>query len=57
MNLNSLNAKLIVGIIYITIILTGVYFLLSVVDIRDLMSYDFIRLNKDIILEYKSGEI
>ena len=54
MNLNSLNAKLIVGIIYITIILTGVYFLLSVVDIRDLMSYDFIRLNKDIILEYKS---
>ena len=30
------------------------YFLFSAVDIKDLMSYEFIRLNKDNILEYKN---
>ena len=54
MNLNSLNLKLILGIIYLSIILIGLYFLISVIDIKDLMSYDFIKLNKDIILKYKN---
>ena len=54
MNLNSLNLKLILGITYLVIISFGLYFLFSVVDIKDLMSYDFIKLNKDIILKYKS---
>jgi len=54
MNLNSLNLKLILGITYLVIILFGLYFLFSVVDIKNLMSYDFIKLNKDIILKYKS---
>ena len=54
MNLNSLNLKLILGITYLVIISFGLYFLFSVVDIKDLMSYDFIRLNKDVILKYKS---
>lgn len=54
MNLNSLNLKLILGITYLVIISFGLYFLFSVVDINDLMSYEFIRLNKDIILKYKS---
>ena len=36
------------------VLLVGLYFLFSAVDIRDLMSYEFIRLNKDIILKYKS---
>ena len=53
MNLKSLNLKLIIGILYLSILGTGIYFLLSHVDIRDLMSYDFIRSNKDIILEYR----
>ena len=54
MNLNSLNLKLVLGIIYIAIISVGLYFLFSVIDLKDLMSYEFIKLNKDIILKYKS---
>jgi len=54
MNINSLNFKLILGITYLAIISTGLYFLFSAVDIKDLMSYEFIRLNKDNILEYKN---
>ena len=54
MNLNSLNLKIIIGAIYLVIILIGLYFLFSVVDIKDLMSYEFIKLNKDIILKYKN---
>ena len=54
MNINSLNFKLILGIIYLAILSTGLYFLFSAVDIKDLMSYEFIRLNKDNILEYKN---
>ena len=54
MNLNFLNLKLILGITYLVIISFGLYFLFSVVDIKNLMSYDFIKLNKDIILKYKS---
>ena len=54
MNLNSLNLKLVLGITYLVIISFGLYFLFSVVDIKNLMSYDFIKLNKDIILKYKN---
>ena len=54
MNLNSLNLKLILGVTYLAIVSIGLYFLFSVVDIKDLMSYEFIRLNKDVILKYKS---
>ena len=54
MKLNSLNLKLIVGIVYISIISIGLYFLFSAIDIKDLMSYEFIRVNKDIILKYKN---
>ena len=54
MKLNSLNSKLIIGAVYILIISTGLYFLFSAIDIKDLMSYEFIRENKDIILKYKN---
>ena len=54
MKLNSLNLKLIVGTVYISIISIGLYFLFSTIDIKDLMSYEFIRVNKDIILKYKN---
>ena len=54
MNLNSLKFKLILGITYLAILSIGLYFLFSAIDIKDLMSYEFIRSNKDIILEYKS---
>ena len=54
MKLNSLNSKLIIGAVYILIISIGLYFLFSAMDIKDLTSYEFIRLNKDIILKYKN---
>ena len=50
----KVNFKLVVGIIYLAIISIGIYFLFSAVDIQDLMSYEFIRLNKDVILKYKN---
>ena len=55
MNLNSLNIKLILGITYLMILSVGLYFLFSIVDIKDLTSYEFIRENKDIILHYKNN--
>ena len=54
MNLSTLNLKLVLGITYLIALLIGLYFLFSVIDIKDLMSYEFIKLNKDIILKYKS---
>jgi len=54
MNLNTLNLKFIIGITYLSIISAGLYFLFSAIDIKDLMSYEFIRLNKDVILKYKN---
>ena len=54
MNLSSLNFKIIIGIVYLAIISAGLFFLLSFIDIRDLMSYEFIRSNKDVILKYKN---
>ena len=54
MNLNSLSFKLILGTTYLIILSIGLYFLFSVIDIKDLTSYEFIKLNKDIILKYKS---
>ena len=55
MNLNTLNIILVLGITYLTIISIGLYFLFSFVDIKDLMSYEFIRSNKDTILVYKNN--
>jgi len=54
MNLNSLTPKLILGATYLAMILIGLYFLFSAINIKDLMSYEFIRSNKDIILKYKN---
>jgi len=54
MNLNFSNLKLVIGITYLAIVSIGLYFLFSIVDIKDLMSYEFIRSNKDIILKYKN---
>ena len=54
MKLNTLKLKLTLGITYLALISIGLYFLFSFVDIRDLTSYEFIRLNKDIILKYKN---
>ena len=53
MNIKPLNLKIILGIVYLTIISIGLYFLLTKIDVKDLMSYEFIRLNKNVILNYK----
>ena len=53
MNSISLKLKLSLGAVYLIIISIGLYFLFSVVDIKDLTSYEFIRSNKDIILKFK----
>ena len=53
MNLRSLNLKLFIGIAYLIILFFGLYFLFSIVDIKDLTNYEFIRTNKDIILKYR----
>ncbi len=54
MSSNTLNIKLVLGATYLLIISIGLYFLLSIIDIKDLTSYEFIRENKDIILKYKN---
>jgi len=54
MNIKSLNLKLTFGIAYLILISFALYFLFSVVDIKDLMSYEFIRSNKEIISKYKN---
>jgi len=54
MNPKSLNLKMIIGIIYIVMISVSLYFLFSTIDINDLMSYEFIKENKNVILKYKN---
>jgi len=54
MNSKSFNLKLFLGITYIGIISIALYFLFSAIDIQDLTSYEFIKVNKDIILKYKN---
>ena len=54
MNINSLNLKIIFGVIYLIILSVFLYFLFSKIDVTDLTNYDFIRSNKDIIFKYKS---
>tara|TARA_B100001175_G_C19406124_1_gene588734 strand:- start:137 stop:862 length:726 start_codon:yes stop_codon:yes gene_type:complete len=54
MKMRTLNLKLILGITYLIIITIALYLLFSVIDIKDLTSYEFIRINKDLILKYKN---
>ncbi len=55
MNLSSGNLKLIFGVFYILILFFGLYYLFTLVDLKDLTSYEFIRSNKEVILEYKNN--
>ena len=51
---SSLNFKFVLGITYLVIFSIGLYFLFSVIDIKDLTNYEFIKVNKDIIFKYKT---
>ena len=53
MKLKSSNIKWIIGFIYLLLLIVGITFLLSKYNISDFFSYEFIRLNKDVILEYR----
>ena len=52
--MKSLNFKLILGAIYLSLLAIGLWFVLSNYDISDFLSYEFIKINKDIILKYKN---
>ena len=54
MNKKLLNIKLIFGIVYLILIATILYFLFSFIDLNDLMSFEFLKSNKDIIFKYKN---
>lgn len=57
MNLNLSNLKVILGVIYLVIISAGLFLLFSTIDPQDLMSYEFIKSNKDIFLQYKNENL
>ena len=54
MNKKLTNKKIILGIIYLSLILAVLYLLLSYIDFKDLTNIDFIKSNKDIIFKYKN---
>ena len=57
MKLESSNYKIYLAGIYLIILLMAIYFLFSTFDIKDLTSYEFIKDNREMILEYKDNNI
>jgi len=53
MKLKLSNVKWIIGSIYLLLLIAGITFLLTNYNISDFFSYEFIRLNKNVILEYR----
>ena len=53
MNLDLPNIKWVIGSIYVLLLIAGITFLLTNYNISDFFSYEFIRQNKNMILEYK----
>ena len=54
MNLKSSNIKWLIALIYLSLIIIGVTFLIKNYNISDFFSYEFIRVNKNTILDYKN---
>lgn len=54
MKLKSSNIKWIIGSIYLLLLIAGITFLLTNYNILDFFSYEFIRVNKNTILDYKN---
>jgi uncharacterized membrane protein YdjX (TVP38/TMEM64 family) len=57
MKLESSNLKIYLGGVYLTILCIVIYFLFSTFDMKDLTSYEFIKDNREMILEYKDNNI
>ena len=53
MELKLLNVKWVIGSIYLLLLIVGITFLLRNYNISDFFSYEFIKLNKNTILDYK----
>ena len=53
MKLKLSNVKWVIGPIYLLLIIAGITFLVTNYNISDFFSYEFIRLNKNTILEYR----
>ena len=53
MDLKKLNFKLIVAAAYLSILITGLYYLFSVIDLKDLNDYEFYKSNQDLIYNFK----
>ena len=54
MKLKLPNIKWIIGSIYLLLLIVGITFLLTNYNILDFFSYEFIRVNKNTILDYKN---
>ena len=53
MKSNLTNIKLVLAALYILLIIVGFTYLFANYNVLDFFSYEFIRLNKDVILGYK----
>ena len=53
MKSNLTNIKLVLAVLYILLIIVGLTYLFANYNVLDFFSYEFIRLNKDVILGYK----
>ena len=53
MDLKKFNFKLIVAAAYLSILITGLYYLFSVIDLKDLNDYEFYKSNQDLIYNFK----
>ena len=57
MKLESSNFKIYLGSVYLIVLFTAIYFFWSNFDLKDLTSYEFIKENRETILEYKDNNI
>tara|TARA_B100000945_G_scaffold102915_1_gene81290 strand:+ start:2795 stop:3526 length:732 start_codon:yes stop_codon:yes gene_type:complete len=57
MSISSKNFKIIIGAVYLIVLFVVLFFLFSAIDLKNLNSYEFIRSNKDIILEFKNNNL
>ena len=57
MKLESSNFKIYLGSVYLIVLFTAIYFFWSNFDFKDLTSYEFIKENRETILEYKDNNI
>ena len=57
MKLESSNFKIYLGRVYLIVLFTVIYFFWSNFDLKDLTSYEFVKENRETILEYKDNNI